>query len=99
MASDDVRADEARKEKKLIAIGRVCEGGLIGAVKHAGGELIGLSVKLNQYDCLLTLRAVLPAGRMVAFIGADTLATALLKAAREARSDDLNWREDRFKVE
>lgn len=69
---------------------------LEGSVAHSGGVLRGLSVKFGEVDCLLTLRADLPAGKMVAFVGAATLGDCFRRAVNDAYRDNLRWREDRF---
>ena len=71
-------------------------GGLEDAIGRAGGVLVGLSVKLDEYECLVTLRAVFPAGSQVAFVGGEDLGSALRKAVREGKADALGWREDKW---
>lgn len=88
--------DRARKQKDAAVF--ALYGGLTGAVAHGGGELYGFSVKMQEGDCLMTLRAIFPAGRQVAFVGSDDLVGVFVKAVREARTDQLRWREDNFKV-
>lgn len=83
----------AKKHKKLIV---VMEYGLEGAVGHSGGILTGFSVKLNEWECLMTVRAVRGETPMVAFVGSDSLVNCMLKAERDAASDKLVWREDRY---
>lgn len=85
---------KAEKERKqaLVAI----YGGLFDAVGHAGGVLTGFSIKLSDYETLCTLRAVFPAGSRIAFVGADDLPAVLAKSMRDAGSDRLQWRNDRF---
>ncbi len=72
-----IQIDERRQvqQKKFDdALVAAVEFELEGAVGHSGGELTGLSVRFSSVDCLLTLRAVLPAGKMVSFVGGATLA-------------------------
>ena len=85
-----------KKDRNQVRLYRVCESGLVAAVERNGGELLGLSAKLSEWETLVTLRAEFPAGRMIAFVGGDSLATALLKAWSEANNDKLKWREDRY---
>jgi hypothetical protein len=87
---------QAKQGRRLERIGRIAEGGLVERVARAGGELQGLSVKYKDYECLVTLRATMPAGPMVAFIGAETLGGCLLKAYSHAGSDELRWRVDQY---
>jgi hypothetical protein len=83
----------AKRHKKLIM---VLEYGLAGAVGHSGGILTGFSVKISEWECLMTIRAVRGDVPMVAFIGSDDLINCILKAERDAMSDKLKWREDRY---
>jgi hypothetical protein len=95
--SDGISIEDGnRKNRRRILVGRLCEEGLEEALFRAGASLRGMSVKYGGYEVLVTLRADLPAGPMVAFIGAETLAGCLLKARGEANKDQLRWREDRY---
>jgi hypothetical protein len=76
--------------------GRSLEGGLEAAVSRAGGELHGFSIKIGEQDYLMSLRATFPAGRMIAFVGADSMAQCFTKAAYAAGSDTMRWRVDKY---
>lgn len=76
-------------DKELVA---AVEFELVGSIAHAGGVLMGISVRFGEADCLLTLRADLPAGRRVAFVGAATLADCFRRAVNEAYRDKLKWK-------
>lgn len=69
---------------------------LAGSIGHAGGVLVGLSVKYSDVDCLLTLRADLPAGRRIAFVGGATLADCFRRAVNEAYRDKLSWQVGKY---
>lgn len=90
---------EEKQARQALRLLRVCSGGLNSAIGRAGGELTGFSAKMSGADVLLTVRAELPGGRKIAFVGGSDLAGALLKAYREASADELRWREDRWKKE
>lgn len=90
---------EDRARARMVRLSAACDGALMGAVEHSGGILLGMSVKFETYDTLLTLRAEFPGGRMVAFVGGDSLGSALLKVVREGRRDGLKWRQDRYAKE
>ena len=96
MSSQDEINQDAASRRRDVALRRACEGDLQASVSQTGGELLGFSVKLSQHDCLITLRAVFPGGRMIAFVGGDTLAGCLLKVPREARSNNLRWKADKY---
>ncbi len=80
---------QAKFDKQLVA---AVEFELAGAIAHGGGILLGLSVKFSEVDCLMTLRADLPAGRRIAFVGAATLADCFRRAVNEAYRDKLSWK-------
>ena len=87
---------EDRGRAKMVRLKAACDGALTGAVEHSGGILLGMSVKFDPYEVLVTLRAEFPGGRMVAFVGGDSLSSCLLKVVREGRRDGLKWRPDRY---
>lgn len=96
MSRLDVELDrrmKLEKEASLLAV----YGGLEKGVEHAGGVLVGLSVKFNGFDCLLTLKAEFPSGMMVGFVGGEDLAQVLRKAASETVRDGVKWREDKWR--
>lgn len=88
--------DSERAARRHQRIGRAAESGLVSAVSRAGGQLLGLSVKYSNGEVLVTLRALMPAGRMVCFVGAESMGGCLLKATRDANNDKLRWRLDRY---
>lgn len=90
---------EIRARKLHDAVVRAIEFELVGAVAHNGGELTGFSVRLGEWETLVTLRATFPAGKMICFVGSETLAHTLLKCVREAQTDKLVWRADKFAEE
>lgn len=95
--SDGTRVGEdAARDRRARRLARITEGGLVDAVSRAGGQLLGFSAKYSNGEVLVTLRAVLPAGRMISFVGSETLGGCLLKAYRDANNDKLAWREDRY---
>lgn len=87
---------EARIERDGRSLYNTCTGTLEHTVESTFGILTGFSAKMSGADVLLTLRATADGKRWVSFVGAETLANALLKATREARSGKLNWRPDRW---
>lgn len=94
----DVKREEQQAKFDAALIAAV-EFELEGAVGHSGGVLNGLSVKFSEVDCLMTLRATLPKGRMVSFVGAATLADCFRRAVNDAYRDNLRWREDKYQAE
>lgn len=83
---------ERERTQSLLAI----YGGLQSAVGRQGAVLTGLSLKLSEFDTLLTLRGDFPAGSMISFVAAEDIPGVLCKAVREANADKLTWREDNY---
>jgi hypothetical protein len=96
MSRLDVLLDKRAKLEKEAAL-LALYGGLEDGVTHAGGVLVGLSIKFNGFDCLLTLKAEFPAGMMVGFVGGDDLPHVIRKAAAEAVRDKVKWRQDKWR--
>jgi hypothetical protein len=88
--------NEDRLARRRLLLEKATIGGLESAVERAGGELLGISVKFHSYEVLVTLRAMFPAGKMVGFVGAADLCSALIKAANMAGRDEIRWRADRW---
>lgn len=84
---------QAKSDRQLVA---AVEFDLVGSVAHTGGVLQGFSVKLEDEDCLLILRATVAGRSQVSFVGSDSLANAFRKAVREAKRDRLKWKEDKY---
>lgn len=87
---------ETRRDKRYSGLVSAVEFGLVEAIGRAGGELTGFAVKFRGGDVLLIVKATLAGKPQVAFIGAEDLGSALLKAVREGNQDKLRWREDRY---
>lgn len=90
MGNVDVQREKVRASFDKALVDAV-DFELAGSIAHAGGVLAGLSVKFSEVDCLLTLRADLPAGRRIAFVGGATLADCFRRAVTEAYQDKLSW--------
>lgn len=95
MGDIDVKREALRASFDKALVDAV-EFELAGAIGHAGGVLVGLSVKYSEVDCLLTLRADLPAGRRIAFVGGATLADCFRRAVNEAYQDKLTWQVGKY---
>lgn len=87
---------EERTKKVHLAIVKAIEYELVGSVAHQGGELTGFSVRIQEWETLITLRALQDEVPMVAFVGSETLTQALLKCVREAYQSKLNWQVDAY---
>lgn len=98
MSRLDVLLDKKMKLERDASLMAVY-GGLESSVEHAGGVLLGLSVKFNGAGCLLTLKAEFPAGGMVGFVGGDDLAHVMRKGAAAAVRDGVKWKADKWAEE
>lgn len=87
---------EERQAKQDLALLKAVHFELQGTVAHNGYELLGFSVRLDEWETLITLRAMGEGERLVAFVGAETLAMAFTKAVREGKRDKLVWRVDKW---
>ena len=96
MSDNTANGSADRLRKEALALHRALDGGLDSALQAAGFELLGLSLKVGEGDCLLTLRLSNHEGKSVAFIGSTDPVGCLTKALREARGAKLRYREDRF---
>lgn len=85
---------EEKSKKRRLKLGSLLDGGLEYALNRAGAELVGLTVKFGDYDCLLVVKVVLAGRRQVAFIGSSDLPTCLLKLEDLALRDVVGWRVD-----
>ncbi len=90
---------EERTKRMHLALVKALEYELVGAIAHSGGVLTGFSVKIDDFDTLMTLRAVVAGRPQIAFVGGDTLTSVILKVVREAYADKLRWREDQYSKE
>lgn len=91
---------EARREQQRERLDKLTivavEFGLVESVSRSGATLLGLSVNFRPEDCLITVRAELAGKKQISFVGAEDFGAALRKVVREANSDGLSWREDKY---
>ena len=87
---------EERQARKHHAVVRALEFELVGVIASKGGELLGFSVRIAEWETLMTLRAVIDGERQVAFVGSDDLVNCILKAVRAAQRDKLAWQADKY---
>lgn len=88
---------EVRESKRRDALIRALDYGIVGALENQGIELIGISIKHDAFNCLLTLRADIGGSRQVCFVGSDSIVNCFLKAESDASRNELKWRSCRFK--
>lgn len=94
MDPDNDPSKVGRKQQRLLRVGRVCDDGLVSACRRAGYELQGFSARMDDLECLITLRLTRDDIRLVAFVGGDNLASALYKAYNQVEKKVLKTRED-----
>ena len=87
---------EVRVAKKNQAIVNALEYGLPGALETQGIQLLGIAIKYDAYNCLMTIKADVGNTRSVCFVGSDSIANCFLKAVSDARNDALHWRPDKY---
>lgn len=84
---------EAKKRDKLIA---ALSFGIHDALEYYGAELRGISIKYDEFNILVTVRAERGGIRSVCFVGSDSIPNALVKLYSEASRDALVWKPDRY---
>lgn len=92
---EDVSAAQ-KFDRRARLLYRELDGGLEGALTGQGATLKGLSLKVGTDDYLVTLRADFEGKAMICFVGASTAGNCFLKAAREARTNKLRWKVDKW---
>lgn len=75
---------EEQTDRRRVKLGRAVDGGMESAVRWAGGELTGFSVRIGQYETLITLRAIVKGEPAVCFVASADLSTTILKVMGEA---------------
>ena len=87
---------QEKAAKRRLALEKALEFELAGAVEMAGWEFLGFTVKYEDGDCLIVLKASSGVKSHVAFVGSDSIANGILKCVRDAQNDRLRWRLDRY---
>lgn len=87
---------EQKKEQKEAArrdqIVKVLEYGLAGALENQGIQLVGVAIRYDAWDCLMTIKVEVGNRIEVCFVGSDSMMNCFLKAYSEARNGRLKWR-------
>ncbi len=91
----DVKHEE-REAARVHSLYRALEFGIVGALEGQGIELLGLALKFNAFDCLLTVKAEVAGVRSVCFIGSDSIMNCFIKLESAALRHDLKWRADKY---
>lgn len=84
------------EERTNKAAALAVAGELESSVAYAGAILTGFSMRLGEGETLMTLRVILAGRRQVSFVASGTMAQCFAKAVREAKSDRLRWKVDKF---
>lgn len=89
---------EQRQAKRHALLVRALEFELSGALQASGATLLGFSVKIEEWECLMTLRAYRDDSMQIAFVGSDDVINCINKAVRAAKSGKIVWREDKWRA-
>jgi hypothetical protein len=89
-------ASEGRDDRSRQALVRAIEYELDDSLRAAGALMTGFSVRYEEYETLITLRAIVEGSPQICFVGAETMKGAILKCVREAKAGKLRWRSDKF---
>lgn len=87
---------ETREAKRVSSLVRALEFGLAGAVSNQGMQLLGIAIKYEDLNSLLTIKAKANGRTMVAFVGSDSMMNCILTAEAKALGNTLQWRADRY---
>ena len=90
------QAQEDKGAKKNQALANALDYGIPGALDAQGIMLLGIAIKYDAYNCLLTIKADIGNTRSVCFVGSDSIANCFLKCLSDARNDALHWRPDKY---
>jgi len=90
---------EQRTAKRHLELVKTIEYGLLGAVSHSGGILSGFTIKINDGECLLVLKADFGHLHRVAFVSGEDVGTVLIRGMNLARRDALNWKADAYYID
>jgi hypothetical protein len=88
---------EERVDRRNKAVIRALEFELAGSLETTGITLLGLSMRWDAWDCLITLRADINGEMSVAFVGSDTPINAIVKCVRDTQRMGLKWKADKYK--
>lgn len=91
----DLKAEEL-DTKRRDALMRVLDFELVGILETQGIELLGMSITHDAYSCRLVLRAVIGGEPFVCFVYSGNIADSFLRAASDARNDNLRWGADKY---
>lgn len=89
---------EARDQKRRDALYKALSFDIVGALDYHGAVLRGLSIKYDENNVLLTVRADRGGHASVCFIGSDSIVNCILKLASEASHNNLHWKDDRYHI-
>jgi len=84
--------ETARRDQLIKAL----EYGIAGAIEHQGATWLGFAIKYSPFDCLMTIKADFDSGRMIAFVGSDTITNCINKAYHDASRNALRWKPDQY---
>ena len=86
--------NEDRQAKRDRALVRALDFELVRSLSRSDITLLGFSAKFDQYQCLITLRALVDDLLQVSFVSSETIPSAIRKCVTKANNDTLKWKRD-----
>ena len=97
MSSELDRKHEERGERRRSKLVRAIEFELAGVLRDNEMELLGFSVKIEEWECLMTLRVWADGQRLVGFVGSDSLPNCIVKSVHAVKNNKVQWKEDKYR--
>lgn len=87
---------EVKQDRRVTAAGKSVVYQLEGHLQRDGTVLRGISLRTDEIETLMVLRANVEGNPKVAFIGGADIASCFIKAATQAGLGRLTWVVDKF---
>lgn len=87
---------EDRQVKRDNELVQALEFELVRSLSRSDITLLGFSAKFDQYQCLITLRALVDDILQVSFVSSETIPQAIRKCVVQAKYDTLKWKLDEW---
>lgn len=92
----DINGEEREKAKRNALV-KALEYGIVRALETQGIELVGIAIRYDAFNCLMTVKADIAGTRSICFVGSDSIINCFLKLQSEANRNALSWRADKYK--
>ncbi len=87
---------EEYETARRVALVKALEYSLVGSLETQGIELLGIAIKYDPFNCLMTIKADIAGDRCVSFVGSDSIMNCFLKADSMSRNTVLKWKADQY---